>query len=124
MTNSSTATVENQTEAALLTSYLEAHNATLVTTDGSYAVSVHGEILVGKRVVPYHLVPDEGFLGKTSKWRKLDIGERFALLQERWNEAAKSKLETQLQKCAEVVVTTAHEFELDPSSALHALVAK
>lgn len=122
MTDSSTPTLDN--EAALLNDYLEAQRATLVTTDGSYAVSVHGEILVGKRVVPYHLVPDEGFLGKTSKWRKLDIAERYALLQERWNETARAKLENQLQKCADEVIATAHQYELDPTSALHALIAK
>ncbi|HEY9101664.1 helicase-related protein [Chitinimonas sp.] len=112
------------TEADVLGTYLDAHQATLVTSDGSYAVSVHGEIIVGKRVVPYHLIPDEGFLGKTNKWRRMDVAERYELLQERWNEAAKIRLEAQLQKCAEQVVAVAREYELDPGSALHALVAK
>ncbi|GAB3261341.1 SUV3 domain-containing protein [Chitinimonas naiadis] len=111
-------------EATALSDYLDAHQATLVTSDGSYAVSVHGEIVVGKRVVPYHLIPDEGFLAKTSKWRRLDIIERMALLEERWNEAARVRLEAQLLKCAEQVVAIAREYELDPGSALHALTAK
>lgn len=112
------------TEATALSDYLEAQQATLVTSDGSYAVSVHGEILVGKRVVPYHLIPDDGFLGKVSKWRKLDIVERLALLQSRWNAEARARLEAQLGKCADQVVAIAHEYELDSSSALHALQAK
>ncbi|WP_374349415.1 helicase-related protein [Chitinimonas sp.] len=113
-----------QTEATALTDYLTAQRATLVTTDGSYAVSVFGEIIVAKRVVPYHLVPDAGFLGKVSKWRKLDVSERLALLQERWNDAARDKLEAQLMQCAEVIMSTARQYELDPSSALHAFIAK
>lgn len=111
-------------ESTAIDDYLAAQRASLVTTDGSYAVSVHGEIVVGKRAVPYHLVPDEGFLGKVAKWRRLDAAERFALLQERWNDAARLKLETQLLRCAETVTATARQFELDPSSALHAFVAK
>lgn len=111
-------------ETSLLTDYLQEHRATLVTTDGSYAVSVHGEIKVGKRVVTYHLVPDDGFLGKTTKWRKLDIAGRFTLLQERWNDEARQRLETKLQQCAEKVMATAKEYDLDATSALNAFQAK
>jgi len=111
-------------DALSLADYLQAHQATLVTTDGSYALSVHGEILVGKRVVPYHLVPDEGFLGKTNKWRKLDEASRYQLLTERWNAAARARLEAQLLACAERIVAIAREYDLDPGSALAALQAK
>lgn len=111
-------------EAVQLSDYLAAHHAKLVTTDGSYAVSVQGEIVVAKRAIPYHLIPDEGFLGKTAKWRKLDVAERLALLQERWNAHAREKLEAQLIKCAEAIVAIARDYELDPSSAFHAFVAK
>jgi ATP-dependent RNA helicase SUPV3L1/SUV3 len=126
--NNSTAfmtdTLIDTPELSILTDYLQAHQATLVTTDGSYAVSVHGEIRVGKRMVPYHLVPDDGFLGKTSKWRKLDIAGRFELLRERWNEASRLRLEARLEQCAEQVLATAREYDLDAASALNAFQAK
>ncbi|MBI3144772.1 MAG: RNA helicase, partial [Pseudogulbenkiania sp.] len=70
-------------DTTALEDYLALHRAKLVTTEGSYALSVHGEIAVGQQRVPYHLVPDEGFLGKTAKWRKLDAAARLALVQER-----------------------------------------
>ncbi len=111
-------------ETSALNDYLQVHQATLVTTEGSYAVSVHGEIVVNKRVVPYHLVPDEGFLGKTNKWRKLGTAERLALLQERWNAAAREKLEQQLLQCALGIAKISQEYELDPSSAYNAFQAK
>ncbi|GLS05765.1 hypothetical protein GCM10007860_29220 [Chitiniphilus shinanonensis] len=112
------------TAQAALADYLAAHHATLVTTDNSYAVSVAGEIEVDGLRVPYHLVPDEGFLGKTNKWRRLPDNERLALLQARWNPAARDKLETQLRACALRVLDIARSGDLDPASALHAFQAK
>ncbi|TJZ72983.1 helicase-related protein [Chitiniphilus eburneus] len=110
--------------AAALADYLAAHHATLVTTDNSYAVSVAGEVDVDGLRVPYHLVPDEGFLGKTNKWRRLPDTERLALLQARWNPAARDKLEQQLRACARTVLKIARSGGLDPASALHAFQAK
>lgn len=107
-----------------LNAYLQQYHATLVTTEGSYAVSVQGQIKVGKRTVPYHLVPDAGFLGKTGKWRKLDAAERLALVQLRWNDEARERLEAQLLRCAGQVMTLANEHRVDPQSALNALQAK
>jgi ATP-dependent RNA helicase SUPV3L1/SUV3 len=75
-----------------LAEYLVQHQATVVTTEGSYALSVHGELQLDGHVIPYHLVPDDGFLGKGGKWRKLDGDARLALVAERWNEAARERL--------------------------------
>ncbi|MGL6070184.1 helicase-related protein [Craterilacuibacter sp.] len=111
-------------ETTALTDYLQAHQAALITSDGSYAVSVHGEICVGKRVVAYHLVPDEGFLGKSNKWRRMDVAARMSLLQERWNDNTRMQLEARLLACAQNVINIAHEYELDPSRALGAFQAK
>ncbi|MFC4160443.1 helicase-related protein [Chitinimonas lacunae] len=111
-------------EAVAINDYLQAQHATLVTTEGSYAVSVQGELLVNKRVVPYHLVPDAGFLGKVSKWRRMDDAARLALLKERWNDAAREQLEAKLLECVNKVFEIARHYELDPTSALHALQAK
>ncbi|KAF0815414.1 hypothetical protein IGB42_00495 [Andreprevotia sp. IGB-42] len=123
MTDTATPPID-QPEAAALAEYLHAQQATLVTADGSYAVSVHGQIIVNKRVVPYHLVPDEGFLGKTAKWRKLNTHERLELLHARWNDAARAKLEAQLQQCADTIAAIARDYELDPGSAYNAFQAK
>ncbi|MBM3117467.1 helicase-related protein [Jeongeupia naejangsanensis] len=115
-------TTEDSSNA--LNDYLHAYRATLVTTDGSYAVSVHGEIVVGDRSIPYHLVPDAGFLGKTAKWRKLTTTAKLALLQERWNAGALQTLEAALIECADTVIDIATECEIDPTGALNALQAK
>ncbi|UXY15469.1 helicase-related protein [Chitiniphilus purpureus] len=110
--------------AALLADYLAARGATLVVANQSYAVSVHGTIHVRGLTVPYHLVPDEGFLAKTAKWQRMDAVQQLALLQARWNDAAQAKLEGQLAHCADRVIALAQAHGLDPSSALHALQAK
>ena len=107
-----------------MNAYLQHYQATLVTTQGSYALSVQGTIKVGKRKVSYHLVPDAGFLGKTTKWRKLDAAERLALVESRWNDSARERLEEQLIRCASQVVHLATEHNLDPQSALNAFTAK
>ncbi|WP_269531603.1 helicase-related protein [Chitinimonas sp. BJYL2] len=108
----------------LVAHYLDKHGAALVLVDGSYAVSVHGELQVGEQRIPYHLVPDDGFLGKTGKWRKLDAAERYGMVQARWNDDARARLEAQLRKCVDEVLRRTQELGADPSSSLHALVAK
>ncbi|WP_148713651.1 helicase-related protein [Chitinolyticbacter meiyuanensis] len=110
--------------AAALADYLATQAATLVTIEGNYAVSVHGEIVVERRRIAYHLVPDQGFLGKASKWRKLDDAGRLALLQERWNADIRAKLEAQLVITAEQVLRLASETGTDPAMALSAFQAK
>lgn len=111
-------------EQQTLTDYLEQFHAKLITTEGSYAVSVQGVIEVDGLSIAYHLVPDEGFLGKTNKWRKLDTASQLALLKERWNQASRGRLEAQLTKCATQVLAAAWEHHLDPTSALNAFQAK
>ncbi|MFC7419292.1 helicase-related protein [Iodobacter arcticus] len=111
-------------ELSLIHDYLQTHHATLVTTDGCYAVSVQGELVIHGLHIPYHLVPDEGFLGKSSKWRKLDSAARFAMLKARWNDEARAKLEAQLLLCAEQVLVIARDFDLDPTATLTAFQAK
>lgn len=112
------------TDTPSLSAYLEQHHAKLVTSDGSYALSVQGEIVINKRVIPYHLIPDDGFLGKSTKWRRLDNLARLALVQTRWNDTARARLEAQLSQCAEKVLNLAREHDLDPNGALNAFQAK
>ncbi|OVE47399.1 helicase-related protein [Chromobacterium violaceum] len=116
-----TDTVEALPPEIQLDDYLAAHNATIVTTEGSHAVSVHGELELDGHRIPYHLVPDEGFLGKSGKWRKLDAEARLDLVKERWNEAARQKLESQLAACAREVFAVDG---VDPLRALSAFMAK
>ena len=111
-------------EGSILSAYLEAHQAALVMVEGSFALSVHGQISVAGHTVPYHLIPDDGFLGKSSRWRKLDTAARLGLVQSRWNPAAQERLEAQLADCVRAVLARAEELALDPASALHALQAR
>ncbi len=112
-------------DAALpLLDYLKAQKASLVTVDGHYAISVHGELVVEAQQIPYHLIPDDGFVGKSSRWRRLDSATQLAQLQERWNAESRQRLETQLRTCVQAVLLAAAELQLDPSSALLALQAK
>ncbi|MBV1775491.1 RNA helicase [Burkholderiaceae bacterium DAT-1] len=107
-----------------INAYLEAQRARLVTSDGSYAVSVQGEIMVGKRAVHYHLIPDDGFLAKSTKWRKLDAAERLELLQSRWNEDARARLENRIRGVIDEIMAMSEQYQVDPTSALHAFTAK
>ncbi|GGP23849.1 helicase-related protein [Silvimonas iriomotensis] len=119
-----TDTLLDTDDTSALDDYLSASQASLITVEGSYAVSVHGEIIINKRVVPYHLVPDAGFLGKVAKWRKLDADGRLSLLQERWNAASRAELESELRQCALKIARIATEHELDPGSAFNAFQAR
>lgn len=108
----------------LLDDYLAEHQAALVSTEGSYALSVHGTLHIGDRAIPYHLVPDDGFLGKSGKWRKMDPGARLTLVTTRWNPAARERLENQLLACARVILDQTAQTGVDPSRALAAFQAK
>ncbi len=94
-----------------------------MTIEGAYAISVHGELSVLGQRLPYHLVPDDGFLGKISKWQRLPAAERLALVQSRWNEAARGRLEDQLRDCADNVLAIAKAQGLPEQTALVALQA-
>lgn len=111
-------------EGSILNLYLEAHHAALVTVEGSFALSVQGQLKVGEQVVPYHLIPDDGFLGKSNRWRKLDTAGRLALVQSRWNPEARERLEAQLTDCVRQVLSIAARDQLEPAPALHALQAR
>nr|WP_199067782.1 helicase-related protein [Chromobacterium sp. ASV5] len=106
-----------------LEDYLAAQRATVVTTEGSHALSVHGELALDGHRIPYHLVPDDGFLGKSAKWRKLDAAARLELVKERWNAAARERLENQLAACAREVLALEAE-GVDPHRVFSAFMAK
>ena len=84
---------------------------------------MHGELPFGDGRLPYHLVPDDGFLGKISKWQRLPAAERLALVQSRWNDEARQRLEAQLRDCADNVAAIAQSQGLPPAVALSALQA-
>jgi ATP-dependent RNA helicase SUPV3L1/SUV3 len=60
----------------------------LVKMEGRVFLRMSGMVEMGRRKVPYSLVPEQGVLAKPSKWRKLDDEARKALLLERGNERA------------------------------------
>lgn len=122
MTETVSLPVDDAGEA--LERYLVAQHAKLVTADGSYALSVSGDLDIAGQTVHYHLVPDDGFLGKTTKWRKLDAAERYALIQERWNADSRARLEARITACVKEVLALAAEHSLDAQPALNALIAK
>ncbi len=98
-----------------------------MTVEGAYAISAHGELVFPDRRVLYHLVPDEGFLGKLNKWQRMSGGERLRLVQTRWNAQARERLEAQLRDCVQNVLAIATAQGLDAQSterALQALQAK
>lgn len=103
--------------------YLAGQGAALVTVERAYAISVHGELAVGELRLPYHLVPDDGFLGKISKWQRLPAVDRLALVQSRWNPEARERLEAQLRDCADNVLAIAGAQGLSQATALLALQA-
>lgn len=116
--------IQDPFDQSALSDYLEAHRASLVTTDGSYAVSVHGEVQVDGHAVAYHLIPDAGFLGKSGKWRRLSAQGKLELLRERWNDETCAKLEALLADTAREVLETAGRYGVDARRALSAFVAK
>jgi len=106
-----------------LAAYMEAHQLTLVHPHGEVALSMRGSLEVDGRTVPYHLIGPKGTLAKLQKWAKLSEEDRFTMVRERGNPAARANLEGLLRPAIAEVLKTARTSSVKADGALKALIA-
>ncbi|MDN4037091.1 helicase-related protein [Massilia sp. YIM B02443] len=86
----------------------------LVKMEGRVFLRFSGEVEYEGLRVPYRLVPARGVLAKPSKWRKMDLLARRALLEERTLEADLQRLHAETEEFVRDIAEDADEFGWDP----------
>ncbi|RZI43754.1 RNA helicase [Herbaspirillum sp. HC18] len=108
-----------------LTDALEQHlrtvDARLAKLEGRVMIRYAGVAEAGNLRVPYDLVPPDGMLANSGKWRNLSAEKKLLLVQERAHAASKHALHGKVCEFVEALAARAEEYGLDPNDFLHAL---
>ena len=108
-------------EQLLIDSGLAGKGISLVKMEGRVFLRMSGMVEMGRRKVPYALVPEQGVLAKPSKWRKLDDEARKALLLERGNERAIRELRSSVTNFVAELEAASEDLGFDAEPFLRAL---
>ncbi|GAB3422608.1 helicase-related protein [Massilia agilis] len=93
----------------------------LVKMEGRVFLRFRGEARYEGLRVPYKLVPSRGVLAKPSKWRKLDLSARRALIEERASDRDIEELRHQAEEFVADIADRADDVGWDPMLFLHVL---
>ena len=100
---------------------LAARGVELVRMEGRVFLRFAGAVRVDGLHVEYRLVPSRGVLAKPSKWRKMDLTARRALVEERATRDAVDDLNQEVEEFVREIADHADEFGVDPMLFLHVL---
>lgn len=100
---------------------LAARGIELVKMEGRVFLRFRGEARYEGLRVPYKLVPSRGVLAKPSKWRKLDLSARRALIEERATDRDIEELRHQAEEFVADIADRADDVGWDPMLFLHVL---
>ena len=111
-------------ETDALERHLRAEGAEMVKLEGRVMVRFAGVAEVGRLQVPYDLVPPDGVLANSGKWRNLSAEKKLQLVQERVHAGSRQALHRKVCEFVEALAERAEEHGLDPEDFLHALAVK
>jgi ATP-dependent RNA helicase SUPV3L1/SUV3 len=100
---------------------LSARGVELVKMEGRVFLRFAGAVRVDGLHVDYRLVPARGVLAKPSKWRKMELTARRALVEERATRDAVDDLNQEVEEFVREIADQADEFGVDPMLFLHVL---
>ena len=100
---------------------LAQHGVELVKMEGRVFLRFSGAVRVDGLHVDYRLVPARGVLAKPSKWRKMDLGARRALIEERATRDAIDDLNQEVEEFVRDIADQCEEAGFDPMLFLHVL---
>jgi ATP-dependent RNA helicase SUPV3L1/SUV3 len=104
--------------------YVQSVGAELVKLEGRVMVRYTGVVEADGLSVPYDLVPGDGVLAKTSKWRNMGPDKQLQLVMERVHTQAQQKLHQDVCRFVARLGSEARDYGLDPMQFLHALETK
>jgi ATP-dependent RNA helicase SUPV3L1/SUV3 len=93
----------------------------LSKAEGRVFLRISGVVKYGDRRVAYDLVPAQGVLAKSSKWRKLDEDTRSGLLLERASEEVASELHGYVSDFVQELADACDDCDMDAEPFLQAL---
>src|SRR5450830_2026708 len=93
----------------------------LVKMEGRVFLRFSGEVQYEGLRVPYSLVPGRGVLAKPSKWRKMDLSARRALIEERTGDKALAELQFETEEFVADIAELADDAGFDPRDFLGVL---
>lgn len=93
---------------------LAARGIELVKMEGRVFLRFSGEVHYEGLHVPYALVPARGVLAKPSKWRKMDLDARRALIEERTGAKALAELHLDAEEFVRDIAEQADDAGFDP----------
>jgi ATP-dependent RNA helicase SUPV3L1/SUV3 len=93
---------------------LAARGIELVKLEGRVFLRFSGAVRYEGLHVPYRLVPSRGVLAKPSKWRKLDLAGRRALIEERTGDADLARLHQDAEEFVRDLAGDADDAGYDP----------
>lgn len=93
---------------------LAARGIELVKMEGRVFLRFSGEVKYEGLRVPYALVPARGVLAKPSKWRKMDLDARRALIEERTGAKALAELHLDAEEFVRDIAEQADDAGFDP----------
>jgi ATP-dependent RNA helicase SUPV3L1/SUV3 len=93
---------------------LAARGIELVKMEGRVFLRFSGEVSYEGLRVPYALVPSRGVLAKPSKWRKMDLPSRRALIEERTGAKALAELHLDAEEFVRDIAEQADDAGFDP----------
>jgi len=104
--------------------HVRALGAELVKLEGRVMVRYAGTADAVGLHVPYDLVPGDGVLAKTGKWRNMGPEKQLQLVQERVTPAATEKLHRTVVQFVSRLAEVALDYSFDPMTFLQALAVK
>ncbi|MFC5510738.1 helicase-related protein [Massilia jejuensis] len=93
---------------------LAARGIELVKMEGRVFLRFSGEVTYHGLRVPYALVPARGVLAKPSKWRKMELAARRALIEERTGDKALAELQLDTEEFVRDIAEQADDAGFDP----------
>lgn len=100
---------------------LAARGVELVKMEGRVFIRFAGAVRVDGLHVDYRLVPARGVLAKPSKWRKMDLGARRELIEERATRDAIDDLNQDVEEFVRDIADRCEDAGFDPMLFLHVL---
>ncbi|WP_404822460.1 helicase-related protein [Noviherbaspirillum aerium] len=104
--------------------HVQALGAEIMKLEGRVMVRYAGTVDAAGLHVPYDLVPGDGVLAKTGKWRNMGPDKQLQLVQERVTPLAIEKLHRTVCQFVSRLAEEARDYRLDPMTFLQALAVK
>lgn len=119
--NSSAVPHDPTTDSVNVEQYVEQKGGEIAKQDGRVVVRLRGSISVEDIPFSYDLIPSQGVLARTGKWRNMPPADQLSLVQERVSNEVVQELNRKVSAFVAGFLSHARANEIDPHLFLNAL---